>query len=67
MAGAGRTTTFQLAQAVGVAVAVAVVGQPATSASALPAYRTGWLLSAATLAAVTVLFLFFYPPDLEPR
>lgn len=66
MAGAGRTTTFQLAQAVGVAVAVAVVGQPATAASALSSYRAGWLASAAMLAGVTAVFLLFYPAATEP-
>lgn len=61
MAGAGRTTTFQLAQALGVAVGVAVVGQPATAERALSGYRVSWLLSAAMLVGVSVVFLLAYP------
>lgn len=61
MAGAGRTTTFQLAQALGVAVGVAVIGRPATADAARSAYRAGWLLSAAMLAGVAVVFLLAYP------
>jgi EmrB/QacA subfamily drug resistance transporter len=61
MAGAGRTTTFQLAQALGVAVGVALVGQPVTASGALSAYRTAWLASAAMLAGVAVVFLAAYP------
>ncbi|MEZ5263932.1 MAG: hypothetical protein R2755_19650 [Acidimicrobiales bacterium] len=61
MAGAGRTTTFQLAQALGVAVGVAVVGQPATIDAALSNYRISWALSAAMLLGVSVVFLAAYP------
>jgi predicted MFS family arabinose efflux permease len=66
MAGAGRTTTFQLAQALGVAVGVAVIGQPVSAAGALSSYRTAWLLSAAMLAGVSVVFLLAYPAAREP-
>jgi EmrB/QacA subfamily drug resistance transporter len=73
MAGAGRTTTFQLAQSLGVAVGVAVVGRPVTAGAALSGYRVSWLLSAAMLAGVSVLFLAAYPgrvigerPAVEP-
>jgi hypothetical protein len=66
MAGAGRTTTFQLAQALGVAVGVAVIGQPVSAAGALSSYRTAWLLSAAMLAGVSVVFLLAYPAASEP-
>jgi MFS family permease len=61
MAGAGRTTTFQLAQALGVAVGVAVIGQPVTASGALSSYRVMWLISAAMLAGVSVVFLLAYP------
>jgi predicted MFS family arabinose efflux permease len=62
MAGAGRTTTFQLAQALGVAVGVAVIGQPLTADEALSSYRVAWVLSALMLAGVAVVFLLAYPP-----
>ncbi len=63
MAGAGRTTTFQLSQAIGIAVAVAVVGRPLTASAALSSYRTVWLLSAALLAGIAVVFLLLYPEE----
>jgi EmrB/QacA subfamily drug resistance transporter len=62
MAGAGRTTTFQLAQALGVAVGVAVIGQPLTATEALSSYRVAWILSALMLFGVAVVFLVSYPP-----
>lgn len=61
MAGAGRTTTFQLAQALGIAIGVVVIGQPVTAGAALSGYRVAWVLSAAMLAGVAVLFLVAYP------
>ena len=61
MAGAGRTTTFQLAMALGIAVGVAVVGQPLTAGEALSSYRVAWVLSALMLFGVSVVFLFAYP------
>jgi len=54
----GRTTAFQLAQAVGAAVGVAVVGRPTSATAALDAYRWNWLVSAALFA---VLFAVAYP------
>jgi EmrB/QacA subfamily drug resistance transporter len=61
MGGAGRTTIFQLAVALGIAVAVAVVGQPAGPDAALRAFRISWLVSAALFAAQAVLMLVAYP------
>ncbi len=67
MAGAGRTTSFQLAQAVGVAVGVAVVGQPLTADAAMSSYRLNWWISAALFAALFVLFLVAYPSPRRSR
>lgn len=61
MAGAGRTTAFQLAQAVGVAVGVAVIGRPTSAHAALGSYRANWLISASLLGLLCVLFLVAYP------
>jgi hypothetical protein len=61
MGGAGRTTIFQLAIALGIAVAVAVVGQPAGPDAALRAFRISWLVCAALFAAQAVLMLVAYP------
>lgn len=60
-AGAGRTTVFQMGQALGVAIGVAVIGTPATAAAALNSYRHNWIISASVLAAIVVLFLVAYP------
>ncbi|HEX9259413.1 MAG TPA: DHA2 family efflux MFS transporter permease subunit [Acidimicrobiales bacterium] len=61
MAGAGRTTVFQLAVAVGIAIAVAVVGQPESAAEAVAAYHRNWLIGAACMVAMAVLFAVRYP------
>jgi len=61
MAGAGRTTAFQLAQALGVAVGVAVIGQPQSASAALRSYRANWTISAVLLVAIAALFLTSYP------
>jgi MFS family permease len=66
MAGAGRTTTFQLAMAIGIAVGVAVVGQPETASAALSSYRVAWVISALMLFGVSVVFLLAYPPAPRP-
>ncbi len=65
MAGAGRTTAFQLAQALGVAVGVAVIGRPETAAGALSSYRANWIISSVSLALIAVVFLLFYPERVE--
>lgn len=64
MAGAGRTTAFQLAVALGIAVSVAVVGRPTTDAAALDHHRTNWLVGALLHTALAVLFAVFYPKPL---
>lgn len=62
MAGAGRTTVFQMAIALGIAVAVAVIGRPAGPVEALAAYDDSWLISAAAFALVAVITGLLYPP-----
>ena len=47
MGGAGRTTAFQMAIALGIAVAVAIIGRPAGAAEALAAYEDSWLVGVA--------------------
>ena len=61
MAGAGRTTAFQLAIALGIAVGAAVVGDPDTIGDALSAYRLNWILVMIFFAAQAVLFAALYP------
>ncbi len=61
MAGAGRTTAFQLAVALGVAIAVALVGRPGTPEALLEGHRSNWLLGAGLHLALAVLFLVAYP------
>lgn len=62
MAGAGRTTVFQLAIALGIAVAAAIVGDPADAESALSVYRINWGVALAFFAAQAAIFWIAYPP-----
>lgn len=61
MGGAGRTTAFQMAIALGIAVAVAIIGRPAGPAEALAAYEDSWLVGVAAYGAVAVIVAAFYP------
>lgn len=61
MAGAGRTTAFQLGVALAIALSVAVVGRPAVGRAMLDAHRRNWLVGAVAMAALAVLFAVFYP------
>lgn len=61
MAGAGRTTAFQLGIAIAIAIAVAVVGKPGNSEALLAAHKRNFLLDAIVMAMVAGLFAFFYP------
>ena len=61
MGGAGRTTAFQMAIALGIAVAVAIIGRPAGPAEALAAYEDSWLVGVAAYVAVAVIVAAFYP------
>ena len=66
MAGAGRTTVFQLSLAVAIALAVAVVGRPDSAAEHLSVMRTLWLLALLAFVGQAVTFGVVFP-KLAPR
>ncbi len=61
MGGAGRTTVFQLAVALGIALAVAIVGDPADDATRLSAMRSSWVVCMGAFALQAVVFGFLFP------
>ena len=61
MAGAGRTTIFQLSVALGVAAAIGIVGRPGSPGGFLSGMRWVWVLSLALFAAQALLFATAYP------
>jgi EmrB/QacA subfamily drug resistance transporter len=61
MAGAGRTTIFQLAVALGIATAAAVIGEPGSSAERLSGYQVSWTISLVLYLGMAVLFFVAYP------
>ena len=61
MAGAGRTTIFQLSVALGVAAAIGIVGRPASPAAFLDGMRWVWLLALVLFATQALLFATAYP------
>ncbi len=61
MAAAGRTTFFQMSVALAIAVAFAVIGNPAGPEATLSAYRAAWVLCVCGYACNFVLFAFVYP------
>ncbi|MEM9134495.1 MAG: DHA2 family efflux MFS transporter permease subunit [Actinomycetota bacterium] len=61
MAGAGRTTVFQLAIALAIAVGVAIVGRPDGPADHLAALRQVWLVCAVLFAGQVVIFGLLFP------
>jgi EmrB/QacA subfamily drug resistance transporter len=61
MAGAGRTTIFQLSVALGIAVAVAIVGRPTGPQDALRALQASWRLALVCFLAQAVVFAFAFP------
>ncbi len=61
MAGAGRTTVFQLGVALAIALAVAVVGRADTTAERLSAAQNGWWLCMAAFGLQAVVFGLFFP------
>jgi MFS family permease len=65
MAGAGRTTVFQLAVGVGVAVAIGVVGRPGSPAEALSNMRIVWWIALTMYVCQVVLFAVAYPDELS--
>lgn len=61
MAGAGRTTIFQLSIALGVAAAIGIVGRPTSPDEFLRGMRWVWVLSLSLFAAQALLFATAYP------
>lgn len=61
MAGAGRTTIFQLSIALGVAAAIGIIGRPTSPNDFLDGMRWVWVLSLALFAAQALLFATAYP------
>ena len=61
MATAGRTTFFQLSVALSIAVAFAMIGQPASANAELAAFRTVWTLCIGAYFCNLVLFGVVYP------
>ncbi len=61
MAGAGRTTVFQLSVALAIALAVAVIGDPVSDEARLSALRVSWGLCLAAFAAQALVFGLLFP------
>ncbi len=61
MAGAGRTTVFQLSVALAIALAVAIIGDPSDDATRLSSLRVAWVVSLAAFAIQGVIFGVFFP------
>ncbi len=61
MGGAGRTTVFQLAIAVSIAVAVVIVGRPTGGADHLSSMRLVWVVALALFAGQAVTFGWLFP------
>tara|TARA_B100000965_G_scaffold388831_1_gene393803 strand:+ start:160 stop:1578 length:1419 start_codon:yes stop_codon:yes gene_type:complete len=62
MAGAGRTTIFQLALALGVALAFTIIGRPDNPQAALDGLQATWILGIACYIFQIFLFAFFGGP-----
>ena len=61
MAGAGRTTVFQLSLAVAIAVAVAIVGRPAGAAQHLEVIRVLWVVALGLFVGQAAVFGLLFP------
>lgn len=61
MAGAGRTTIFQLAIAVAIALGVAIVGRPVVAGDHLEAIRVVWIICGLLFVGQAVIFGFVFP------
>ena len=59
-AGAVRTTVFNGSLAVGIAIAIAIVGSPSSPQEILESYRISWLTSAGLFIAMGVTILVGY-------
>ncbi|MCP4226467.1 MAG: DHA2 family efflux MFS transporter permease subunit [Actinomycetia bacterium] len=67
MAGAGRTTVFQLSIAMAIAVGVAIIGRPAGAADHLDAIRVVWLLALVLFVSQAVIFGVLFPAPSSTR
>ena len=65
MGGAGRTTVFQLSTALGVGLAITIVGDNQSAGTLLYSMQRVWIISAVLFCAQSVLFVLFYPPKLR--
>jgi hypothetical protein len=65
MAGATRSTMFQLASAVGIAISVALLGAP-SAGDAVAAYARSWWLAAITTMAAALVMGFLFPGRRRP-
>ena len=63
MAGAGRTTVFQLSIAIGAGLAITLVGDPDGGTNALEAMRRVWMVGVFCFFMQAMLFYFVYPRD----
>ena len=61
MAGAGRTTIFQLSIALGIAIAVSMVGRPEGPEAALDAIQRSWVFALVCFIGQAIVFAFLYP------
>ncbi|MDH3295185.1 MAG: MFS transporter, partial [Acidimicrobiia bacterium] len=61
MAGAGRTTVFQLSIALAIALAVAIIGDPGSPAEHLSSMRIDWTLCLIAFALQALIFGLFFP------
>lgn len=61
MGGAGRTTIFQLSVAVGVAIAISLVGRPANAAEFLDNMQMVWILGVVMFLLQAVTFSLIFP------
>lgn len=61
MGGAGRTTIFQLSIAVGVAIAISLIGAPRSPDEFLAGIQNVWRVAVALWILQAVTFAFFFP------
>lgn len=61
MGGAGRTTVFQLGVALAIALAVAIIGDPATGEARLAALRISWVVCLLAFGAQAAIFGLLFP------
>ncbi len=61
MGGAGRTTVFQLGVALAIALAVAIIGDPADDEARLSALRISWAVCLVAFGAQAAIFGLLFP------